>query len=449
MNAATPHLSRKYQHPALQGLSEKELTAILNNCVTRLLPASAPLFHAGEPATADYLLLDGAAALKNPRQDSPPISLTAGDYVPSGLFQDEERCLTHDCVMESQGTVLVIPENVKAGFDERLQLALHTNLQALNNRLACRLIQHAGEAQAGGQRGPDLVQEFLTRQQLVYQNAVALQAMLANLPRLPPYTSKLTTLLNDPQANTRMIVDIARQDPSLTASVLKTVNSPYYGFTHKIKDFQHAVMMLGFTQIQQLLMGTGVNSIMPNAPEFRQLQAHSMMISVLANEISLTLKAGSAAVLSTLGILHDIGKSVVLLLRRQYPGQDFLMSLLDPDMVGTLLLREWKLADNITDALQYQSFPCWLPPEAIPAAHRSNVAVLHLAHSCLDLLRNNPQQASASVHFAKYLAELGTPEQDVNEFLVGRLIPSITDRRSVLPLALQDMLKKAALGNQG
>lgn len=273
--------------------------------------------------------------------------------------------------------------------------------------------------------------------------ATSLQTMLANLPRLPPYTTKLTGLMNDPNASTRNIVEIARQDPSLTASVLKTVNSAYFGLKHKIKDFQHAVMMLGFTQMQQLLINTGVQSTMPDAPEFRQLQAHSMMISVLCSEISLTLKVGSAPMLSTLGILHDIGKSIVLLLRRQNPKQDFLLSLMDPDMVGMLLLREWQIPENISEVLQYQSYPELLPPDCVPAMHRENIAVLYLAHRCLDRLRNMQAETPTDCPCRPWLAKLGCRELTLDDFLFGRLVQSIASRASPLPLVMQDMLKKA------
>jgi HD-like signal output (HDOD) protein len=288
------------------------------------------------------------------------------------------------------------------------------------------------------------VRLYLNDKQAYYQRATTLHTMLANVPRLPPYTNKLASLLNDPKAKTLLIVEIARQDPSLTAAVLKTVNSPYYGLSRKVKDFQHAVIMLGFTQVQQLLMSVGVQSTMPDTLEFRQLHAHSMMISVLASEISLTLNAGSAPVLSTLGILHDIGRSLVLLFKRQFAKQDFLVSLLDPDMLGMLLLKDWQLPELIYETVQFQSYPELLPPNSIPARHRTNIAVLHLAHRCLERIRN--QQALATPNpcpCRDYLAELECRDQSVDDFLFGRLLPDISSRNPVLPLALQDMLQKA------
>jgi HD-like signal output (HDOD) protein len=287
------------------------------------------------------------------------------------------------------------------------------------------------------------VRLYLDDKQAYYQSATMLHTLLASVARLPPYTNKLASLINDPTAKTRLIVEIARQDPSLTAAVLKTVNSPYYGLSRKVKDFQHAVIMLGFTQVQQLLISTGLQSTMPDTPEFRQLHAHSMMISVLAGEISLTLNVGSPPVLSTLGILHDIGRSLVLLLKRQLAKQEFLVSLLDPDMVGMLLLKEWQLPEVIYESVQYQSYPELLPPSSIPARHRTNIAVLHLAHRCLERIRGQQPTAANPCPCRDYLAELGCRDQSVDDFLFGKLLPDISDRNPTLPLALQDMLQKA------
>jgi HD-like signal output (HDOD) protein len=442
MNASASSLSRKIQHPALQTLTERELTLLFNCCVIRNLPPQASLFHAGDRVLGDFLIMEGAVHLQNPQNSSQPILMNAGEYLPGALLE-ESGVYCFDCTTAAPSKVLLLERNATAALDEMLQVTLHRNLLPLTSRLLKKLQQQVAQLpQRSGADHSAAVKDYLNRQQTVYQNALDLKGILTKLPRLPPYTSKLTSLLNNPDADTRMIIEIARQDPSLTASVLKTVNSPYYGFTHKVKDFQHAVMMLGFRQIQQLVMNTGVQSTMPNTPEFRQLQAHSMLISLLVSEISTTVKSGIPVMLSTLGILHDIGKSVVLLLSRQHPKQEFFMSLLDPDMVGMLLLKEWKLADYISDAVQYQSHTALLPPASIPIEHRTNLAMLHVAHCCLDRLKASPLEAVDDQPIAGYLAELNCPEHSVEEFLLRRLIPGMESRRTILPLALQDLLKK-------
>lgn len=442
MNAPSNIPLKKYRHPVLLGLNEKALTAVYNAGTIRMIKEQEWLFRGGEAAMADYLILEGVASLTRSQGTRDTLPLFAGDCLPASLLQ-LDGSYTWDCRVSQPMTVLQLDAGSMLKLDEPIQLMLHRNLLPVISLLFHQLARASSQRQLAASADTDAVVDHLLQRQGAYAGTSPLQTMLANIPKLPPYTTRLTALMNDPKASTRNIVDIARQDPSLTASVLKTVNSSYFGLTHKIKDFQHAVMMLGFTQMQQLLLNVGVQSTMPNTPEFRQLQAHSMMMSSLAAEISLTLKAGSAPLLSTLGILHDIGKSVVLLLKHQHQKQEFLLGMLDPDMVGTLLLREWQLPENISEVIQFQSWPQLLPPDRIPSAQRESVAVLHLAHLCFERLRNLQATLPHPCHSKPWLAVLGCRDENIDDFLLGRLIPAITSRSPALPLVLQDLLRKA------
>ncbi|HTR00334.1 MAG TPA: HDOD domain-containing protein [Candidatus Acidoferrum sp.] len=448
MNAPASTPLRKYRHPVLLGLNEKALAAVYNAGTIRVLKEQEWLFRAGEAAMADFLILEGVANLSRNQGARDTLPLFAGDCLPASLLQ-LDGSYTWDCQINQPMTVLQLDAGAMLKLDEPVQLMLHRNLLPVISLLFHQLARASSQRQLAASADTEGVLTHLQERQTVYTGTTPLQTMLANIPKLPPYTTKLTALMNDPKASTRSIVDIARQDPSLTASVLKTVNSSYFGLTHKIKDFQHAVMMLGFTQMQQLLINVGVQSTMPNTPEFRQLQAHSMMMSSLASEISLTLKAGSAPLLSTVGILHDIGKSVVLLLKHQHPKQEFLLGMLDPDMVGVLLLREWQLPDNICEVIQYQSWPQLLPPDKIPAAQRESVAVMHVAHLCFDRLRNLQSELVTPCKAKPWLAALGCRDQNLDDFLLGRLIPAINSRSPALPLVLQDLLRKARQSEVG
>jgi len=119
------------------------------------------------------------------------------------------------------------------------------------------------------------------------------------------------------------------------------------------------------------------------------------------------------------------------------------LALLDPDMVGMMLLRVWQIPDNISEALQYQSWPELLPPESIPQVHRENIAVLHLAHCSFERLRNMQAPAPAPNRTRPWLACLGCRDQSLDDFLLQRLIPAINSRAASLPLALQDLIRKA------
>ena len=123
-----------------------------------------------------------------------------------------------------------------------------------------------------------------------------IQKIVKSIPRLPMYTGKLTTMLNDEKVSVSEVVELVRQDPSLVASILKTVNSAYYGRLNKIEDFQRAVLLLGFNQVYQLVLDSSLRGIMPDTPEFNELQFHSFLISLIGFEISQLLQSASVTI---------------------------------------------------------------------------------------------------------------------------------------------------------
>jgi HD-like signal output (HDOD) protein len=343
-------------------------------------------------------------------------------------------------------TVLTLAENILNSLDDHVQATIFRNLEKILALSSRRMFY---QRRSGADRHEPLIAGICKRLQSqvqVYHSSAAIKAMLAKVPRLPPYAGKLSGILQETNTSTRTIVEIAKQDPSLTASVMKVINSPYYGMRHKITDFQHAVLLLGFNQIQQLIVNTGIQSTMPNTPEFRQLQFHSVVISALSFEISQILQQGSPAMLSTLGILHDIGKSVILLLRSQHPDLEFFISQLDANIIGPMLLKEWQLPPEITAPLEYQAYSELAPPSALPAEHRVNLAVLFLAHLCFAHLQGKREDVLPEYLARDYMRILGCENLTVESFVAERLCPALAKRRASLPAVIQNLIDTALGG---
>src|SRR5688572_26632081 len=80
-------------------------------------------------------------------------------------------------------------------------------------------------------------------------------------PRLPSLRSietALKDLLNADNRFTTQISEVIRRDPSLTARLLRLVNSVYYGLTTPVNSIEEAVFYLGIRQIRQLAVVTPV-----------------------------------------------------------------------------------------------------------------------------------------------------------------------------------------------
>jgi HD-like signal output (HDOD) protein len=444
MNAITSNKAlTKYQHPALLGLKDKYLNEVYSLCPTETIAPGKFLFQAGDKSTHLYLVLDGTAVIEH-EVDGNRVQLggvQTGDYVSLSLCV-KDGLRTAALRAAEPLTVLALPENILNNFEDHVQAIIFKNLEKITTQSSRRMFMQ----RRSGDRHESLAVGLCKRLQAqaeLYNNAPAIKEMLAKVPRLPPYANKLSSILQETNSSTRTIVEIARQDPSLTAAVMKIINSPYYGLRHKITDFQHAVLLLGFNQIQQLIVNTGIQNTMPNTSEFRQLQFHSIVISALSFEISQIVQLGSPAMLSTLGILHDIGKSVLLLLRSQHPEKEFLISQLDPNLIGPMLLKEWQLPDEITAPLEYQAYSEIAPPSALPEEHRVTLAILSIAHLCFNYLQGKNDETTPAYFAKDYMRVLGCENPSIELFVRERLFPSLAKHSANMPVAMQNLIHTA------
>jgi len=54
---------------------------------------------------------------------------------------------------------------------------------------------------------------------------------------------------------------------------------------------------------------------LPDTPVFREIYNHSIVISYIARELPQELKVGNPRLLSTIGLLHEIGNTLLCLLK--------------------------------------------------------------------------------------------------------------------------------------
>lgn len=66
-----------------------------------------------------------------------------------------------------------------------------------------------------------------------------------DLPAPPRVALRVLQVCADPKADGRTIADIVEQDPTLTVSVLRVVNSAFFGFIGRVTSVRHAVAILG------------------------------------------------------------------------------------------------------------------------------------------------------------------------------------------------------------
>jgi len=146
-----------------------------------------------------------------------------------------------------------------------------------------------------------------------------IQSRLAACPRLPSLRSidsALRELLNADQRYTQQIAEVIRRDPSLTARLLRLVNSVYYGLSTPVNNLEEAVLYLGLRQIRQLV------TVAPILEDFQRLTGqvqfswrefwqHCIGTAILTREVMGSLQTPPDELDYVAGLVHDVGKIVM------------------------------------------------------------------------------------------------------------------------------------------
>jgi putative nucleotidyltransferase with HDIG domain len=138
----------------------------------------------------------------------------------------------------------------------------------------------------------------------------------ARLPSLRSIDSALRELLSADQRYTTQISEVIRRDPSLTARLLRLVNSVYYGLTTPVNSIEEAVFYLGVRQIRQLAMVTPVIEDFQRLAgrtqfPWREFWQHCIATAILTREITNIVMTPADEADYVAGLVHDVGKIVM------------------------------------------------------------------------------------------------------------------------------------------
>ena len=140
-----------------------------------------------------------------------------------------------------------------------------------------------------------------------------------NCPRLPSLRSIETALRELLHADNRFMTQISeviRRDPSLTARLLRLVNSVYYGLTTPVNSIEEAVFYLGVRQIRQLAVVTPVIEDFQKlagstAFQWREFWQHCIATAILTRELTSSMMRLEDESDYVAGLVHDVGRIVM------------------------------------------------------------------------------------------------------------------------------------------
>lgn len=142
------------------------------------------------------------------------------------------------------------------------------------------------------------------------------------LPTLPGIALKLMDAVRREEPDLVEITKLISSDPSLSAEILRCVNSPFYSLKTNVTSVDHAVNMLGFKTVKNLALSFSVvKNFQQEEPfdfDYESFWKDSLIGAVSAKSLAAQLNPNHAEDAFFIGLLHNLG---ILTLARCLPKQ--------------------------------------------------------------------------------------------------------------------------------
>jgi len=200
-------------------------------------------------------------------------------------------------------------------------------------------------------------------------------AGIERLPSLPNIVNEVIRLTNDANSKAEDFVSLFSNEQSLTAKMLRIVNSPFYGLRTPVTTINKAIVILGYKTLKSLVLASSSSQMFKKGLSdygFAEdgLWLHSVTVASLARHVAkkwVHLSGDNVDELFVVGLMHDIGKIVIGPELSKYSSecQSFIdsekstnISDMESDVVGIehtqigeIIITKWKIGDSIASAI--------------------------------------------------------------------------------------------------
>jgi HD-like signal output (HDOD) protein len=196
---------------------------------------------------------------------------------------------------------------------------------------------------------------------------------LEEIPTMPVFVQRLLKALQEENVTAEGLVRIIRQDPVISARLLRVANSAFFGLSHRVGTLERAIVILGTRFVQALALSVSLLDTLAYHRTAGHLPwdrfwIHSFACAWLCNRM---VHEGIFSTVNeeafTCGLLHDLGKPI-LWVHHAMAYQEILTKIHEEGLethvaekallqvhhgeIGGELASWWKLPDDIQSAMR-------------------------------------------------------------------------------------------------
>jgi HD-like signal output (HDOD) protein len=440
---ATPTHVKGYglQRPTIfSHLSEYDLSQLYHAATIKHFQKDQYVLKEGDECNCLYIVLDGQVRIIYKNNTNTRI-LHSSDFFGDMTFQEQFENV-YSAIAVEHVTLMELKCSIVDHLPESVQLIIYKKLSKSSIHNIYHLSTHNDKTNTINTELTAYIRRMKSQTD-VFITSEVFQNIIKNIPRLPKCAGSLSSKLLDDNISTKEVTESVQEEPALAAAVLKMVNSAYYGLPEKISSLHHAILYLGFNNVYQIILENSIKNVLPQDDEYENIRLHSYMISIIAGEISSHCQKSKPLINATVGVLHDIGKIVTLLLKRKYPNIKELIHMIDESKVGACLLRHWGFPEKITKIIECQYEPGFTHPENIDQEFKYEIAILYLSHIYYAIMAGEDNTETLFVD--DFMKLLDIQQKDCQLFYQSIILPALLKHKKRLPERISSLVHEQAL----
>jgi putative nucleotidyltransferase with HDIG domain len=201
-----------------------------------------------------------------------------------------------------------------------------------------------------------------------------------SIPTQPKIISEIRQEVNHPNANLERITELVSKDVNMSAKLLKTVNSAFYGLREKVDSIHRAISLIGMKSFNNLIVTAFLQEALGGkGQDIERFWSHSMTAASFASQIARKVGYHSVDQAYLAGLFHDCGVPVLLKTFPEYAEiMDQALSVVPVESlsgrsksiigleherfrthhcaIGYLVAKNWKAPDEVLDVIWHHHY---------------------------------------------------------------------------------------------
>lgn len=208
----------------------------------------------------------------------------------------------------------------------------------------------------------------------------------SELTSFPDIYFRIREVLEDESASADQIAKVVSTDMSLSAKLIKLVNSPLYGFPQAIDSVSRAVTLVGAKELSTLALGISAINYFQDIPaelvDMKSFWRHSITCGIFAKLLAGTQNGLSPERFFIGGLLHDVGR-LIMFKKLPYASTEAMLFARENSIplveaerstldfchtdISEPLLKSWKFPEALSHMINYHHNPMEFPNPLEPA----------------------------------------------------------------------------------